>query len=221
MAYTLATTDDLIDNPSPRCPCMVVLDTSYSMSGAPMTQLNQGFAGFLNALQDDEVAACSVEVGVITAGGRVTEQLPFTTAMNIDRCDTFSAGGGTPLGEAVERALETLEQRKAQYRKTGVAYYQPWLVVISDGAPTDSWRSAANKAQRLSTERKLVALMVGVEGAQMDILSQFSSRPALKLDGLKFAEFFEWLSASMSRVSMSASTAASVSLPAVDGWASI
>lgn len=221
MAYTLATTDDLIDNPSPRCPCMVVLDTSYSMSGAPIEQLNRGFERFLHALRDDEVAACSVEVGVITAGGRVSEQLPFTTAMNIDRCDTLSAGGGTPLGEGVEYALKALEQRKAQYRQTGVAYYQPWLVVISDGTPTDSWRLAAQKAKQLSTERKLVALMVGVEGAQMDILNQFSSRPAIKLDGLKFAEFFEWLSASMSRVSASASTASAVSLPAIDGWASI
>jgi uncharacterized protein YegL len=55
----------------------------------------------------------------------------------------------------------------------------------------------------------------------MATLGQFSNRPALRLDGLRFADFFQWLSASMSRVSASASTSASVPLPAVDGWASI
>lgn len=219
--YELTTTNDLIENPSPRCPCMVVLDTSASMDGAPIRQLNSGFRSFLQALNNDEVASCSVEVSVISAGGRVNEQLPFTAAMNIDHCNTFSAGGSTPLGAAVELALQKLEARKDQYRKAGVAYFQPWLVIISDGAPTDAWQAAAARAKQLSSNRKLVSLAIGVENADMQILGEFSHRPAILLDGLKFGEFFEWLSASMSQVSNSASTTASVALPPMDGWASI
>lgn len=219
--YELATSNDLIENPSPRCPCMVVLDTSASMGGAPIQQLNAGFQQFLQALNDDEVASCSVEVGVITAGGRVTDQLPFTTAMDIDHRGYFDAEGMTPLGGAVDLALKKLEERKAQYRSAGVAYFQPWLVIISDGAPTDHWQQAAAQAKQLSANRKLVSLVVGVDGADMHALGEFSHRPAIKLDGLKFGEFFEWLSASMSRVSNSASTTASVALPPMDGWASI
>ncbi|MEH6577384.1 MAG: VWA domain-containing protein [Amphritea sp.] len=230
--YELIAGHDLIENPSPRCACMLVLDTSASMAdglfglfsekgSSPIDQLNQGVQSFIAELQADEVAACSVELGVITAGGSVTEQLPFTTAMSIDYCDQFNASGGTPLGEAVEKALQRLEERKAEYKKAGVAYFQPWLVVISDGGPTDSWRSVASRTCSLSEQRKLVVLPVGVEGAQMDILSEFSSRPALKLDGLKFREFFQWLSASMSRVSSSGSTTAAVNLPPMDGWSSI
>jgi len=66
-----------------------------------------------------------------------------------------------------------------------------------------------------------VVLPIGVEGADLNILGQFSSRGAKKLQGLKFNEFFEWLSASMSRVSASASTSSSVKLPTTDGWDSI
>ena len=83
MSYQLTVSNDLINNPSPRCACMVILDTSASMGGAPIQQLNDGFAHFIQSLQQDEVAACSVEVSVITAGGNVSEQLPFTTAMDI------------------------------------------------------------------------------------------------------------------------------------------
>lgn len=213
--------NDLIENPSPRCPCMLVLDTSGSMSGEPIAQLNAGLAQFLQAVREDEVAAYSVEVSVITAGNRVREQLPFTTTTHIEDCAAFEANGATPLGEAVGLALDRLEARKAEYRKAGVAYYQPWLVIISDGVPTDAWQEAARRAQELSSRRKLVSLPVGVSSANLDVLGQFSSRPALRLQGLRFAEFFQWLSASTSRVSASASISASVQLPAMDGWASI
>lgn len=219
--YELATQNDLIENPSPRCACMVVLDTSASMGGAPIQQLNAGMQQYLQTLHNDEVAACTVEVGVITAGGTVREELPFTSALSIDSCASFSAGGMTPLGGAVELALQKLEQRKAEYKRAGVPYYQPWLVIISDGAPNDNWRSAAAKAKQLSSENKLVSLVVGVEGADLPTLSEFSHRPAVKLDGLKFDQFFQWLSASMSRVSQSASTTAKIDLPSMDGWASI
>jgi uncharacterized protein YegL len=64
------------------------------------------------------------------------------------------------------------------------------------------------KANAMGQQRKLVVLPVGVEGADMDTLNQFSHRGAKKLAGLQFNEFFEWLSASMSRVSSSASTTA-------------
>lgn len=219
--YELITNDSLIENPSPRCACMVVLDTSYSMSGAPIAQLNTGFQHFVAALQEDEVAACSVELGVITAGGVAGEALSFTTAMNIDSVAQFRASGGTPLGQATELALQRLDERKKEYQRAGVAYYQPWLVIISDGAPTDSFHKAMQQANALGQQRKLVVLPIGVEGANMDILNQFSNRGAKKLAGLQFNEFFEWLSVSMSRVSASASTTAGVSLPSTDGWEAV
>ncbi|MCX8489441.1 MAG: VWA domain-containing protein [Cyclobacteriaceae bacterium] len=226
MSYEIST--DLIDNPSPRCPCICILDTSGSMGGslfssgpAPIDQLNEGFQRFLDTLKEDEVAAYSVDVSVITAGGSVQEVLPFTTAIQIEKVNPFQASGQTPLGSAVELALKKLDARKSEYKKNGVPYYQPWLVIISDGVPTDNWQQAAQEAKSQSTNRKLVSLVIGVKDADMNKLGQFSSRPALKLDGLKFAEFFEWLSASMSRVSASSSASASVTLPSTDSWASI
>lgn len=219
--YELITSNDLIDNPSPRCACMVILDTSGSMDGDAIRELNSGIGHFIASVQQDEVAAYSVEIAVITAGAKITEILPFTTANNIDGITEFSAYGCTPLGQATELALKRLEQRKKEYKRSGIAYYQPWLVIISDGAPTDSYSAAAQQAKALSEQRKLVVLPIGVDGADLNILGQFSSRGAKKLQGLKFNEFFEWLSASMSQVSASASTSSSVKLPTTDGWDSI
>ena len=213
--------NDLFQNPSPRCACMLVLDTSGSMSGAPIQELNQGLQAFVEAVQEDEMSAYSVEVGVISAGGTVREELSFTTANTIREVSPLVADGVTPLGAAVELALRRLEERKAAYKRAGVAYYQPWLVIISDGEPTDSWQAVAQQTSALSQQRKLVVMPVGVSQANMAILGQFSSRPAKHLAGLKFREFFEWLSASMSRVSASNSTSSAVALPATDSWAAV
>lgn len=213
--------NDLIENPSTRCACMLVLDTSGSMTGEPINELNKGVSHFIQAVQQDEVAGYSVEVGIISAGGNVRIEMPFTTAMDIDNIPKLQATGATPLGQAVQLALQSLDERKLEYQKAGVAYYQPWLVIISDGEPTDSWQHIASQTKDLSNNRKLVVLSLGVDGANLSILGEFSSKGAKKIAGLKFNEFFEWLSASMSRVSSSASTSASVKLPSTDSWDSI
>ena len=212
---------DLIENPTPRCPCMLVLDTSGSMDGERINELNAGLAEFIQAVRADEFAAYSIELGIITAGGSVTEELSFTAAHDIEGFQPLAAGGYTPLGDAVTLALQRLKERKSLYQKAGVPHYQPWMVIISDGEPTDSWVEAAQQAREMSQNRKLVSLAVGVQGANLETLGMFSSKAALPLQGLKFSEFFEWLSQSMIRVSASNSSASTVALPPVDSWASI
>jgi uncharacterized protein YegL len=219
--YLSVRNNDLIENPSPRCACILVLDTSGSMSGDAIEELNLGLSQFIKEIKEDEFASYSVEVGIITAGGRVAEQLPITPAHQIESFTPLDAGGDTPLGVAVSKALDCLENRKNDYKKAGVAYYQPWLVLISDGEPTDNWQSTAQRAQDMAKQRKLVVISIGVKDANLAKLSAFSSRPAKLLAGLKFREFFEWLSQSMTRVSSSASTSATVNLPSTDGWDSV
>ncbi len=41
------------------------------------------------------------------------------------------------MGAGVEQALNILEKRKAEYSSKGVDYYQPWMVLMTDGYPTD------------------------------------------------------------------------------------
>ncbi len=61
-------TDSFADNPEPRCPCLLLLDTSGSMSGAPIAELNAGIQAFKDELIADEIAIKRVEVAVVTFG---------------------------------------------------------------------------------------------------------------------------------------------------------
>lgn len=169
-------------------------------------------------MRDDDFASYAVEVSVFTFGGNVCEALPFTPAYQISDCVELQAFGGTPMGGAVELAIERLAQRKAEYKKAGVSYYQPWLVLMSDGAPTDNWQSAAQRLRKMAEERKITVLSIGIgAGASLEILGQFSTRPAKALEGTKFREFFQWLSQSMERVSQS-TPGTGVPLGATDSW---
>ncbi|MCX7998515.1 MAG: hypothetical protein N3A69_06110, partial [Leptospiraceae bacterium] len=119
-----------------------------------------------------------------------------------------------------------LEERKNQYKQHGVSYYQPWLVIMSDGAPTDGhiFEQAASRLKQLAESRKVTVFGIGI-GHQADLhqLAKCcpSNRPPRLLQGLKFKEFFEWLSQSLSRVSQSTPGTTHLSLPPTDGWSSI
>src|SRR5512133_3968976 len=62
---------EFADNPEPRCPVVLVLDTSGSMKGEPITELNQGLFEFGQTLRKDRLTSLRVEVALVTFGGRV------------------------------------------------------------------------------------------------------------------------------------------------------
>jgi len=196
--------EDLVENPTARVPICLVLDTSASMDGSPIVELSQGVSAFFETIRDDDVAQYAAEICVVTFGGSVRKLVDF---MSIERQEvpSLKAEGGTPMGEAVNTALDLLEQRKQDYKRAGVDYYQPWLVLMTDGAPTDDIDAAAAKTATMIKERKLSIFPIGIGSAvNMQTLAQFSpNRPPLRLQGLNFKEFFVWLSRSVSRVSQS------------------
>ena len=207
------------ENPDQRTPCVLLLDTSYSMSGAPLAELQDGLEVLQRALREDTLARRRVEVAVVTFGGSVQVLQDFVT---VDRFEPprLYATGGTPMGEAIERGLDLVAQRKALYAQAGVMKTLPWVFLITDGAPTDAWETAAQRVQQADAARDCAFFAVGVEQAEMATLRRIapSRRPPLKLSGLKFAELFEWLSRSLSTASRSA-PGTQVALPPPEDWA--
>ncbi|WP_017316843.1 vWA domain-containing protein [Mastigocladopsis repens] len=213
---------EFAENPEPRCPCVLLLDTSGSMQGMPIDSLNQGLQSFKEELIQNSLAARRVEVAIVTFDSNVNVVQDFVTA------DQFSppilaAQGLTTMGAGIHKALDLIQDRKAQYRANGVAYYRPWVFMITDGEPQgefeDVIEQAARRLQADEASKRVAFFTVGVENANMTRLSQIAVRTPLKLQGLNFVEMFVWLSASMSAVSHS-KVDEQVALPPI-GWGSV
>jgi len=216
-------TSDFALNPEPRCPCLLLLDVSGSMEGAPIAELNAGLKAFRDDLVADDLASKRVEVACITFGGSVNVATEFETAGAFEP-PWVHAADNTPMGEAISTGIELVRLRKEVYRENGIAFYRPWIFLITDGAPTDEWGAAAKKVREGEAAKAFALFAVGVQGANMEILRQIAVREPLKLKGLQFRGLFQWLSNSMKSISRS-TPGDEVRLKnpteGPDGWASI
>lgn len=195
-------TNNFAENPEPRVPCVLLLDVSGSMGGNPIDELNEGLVVYKDELVADALASKRVEVAIVTFGGDVQTACDFTTAESFSP-PTLTATGDTPMGAAINQAIDMVHGRKQVYRTNGIAYYRPWIFLITDGAPTDDWQTAAQRVIQGETSKAFSFFAVGVEGANFDILKQLSKREPLRLKGLRFRDLFQWLSNSQQSVSRS------------------
>ena len=199
-----------------RIPICLVLDTSGSMSGEPIRELNRGVNVFFEAVRQDEIARYSAEIAIVTFGGDISKALDFCSIEAQD-VPVLNAYGNTPMGQAVDMGLSLLDARKRQYSSAGIEYYQPWIVLMTDGTPTDDISLAAAKTTQMVNNRKLAIFPIGIgQYADLTTLAAFSpkNKPA-SLNGVNFTVFFEWLSKSI--ISVPRSTPGDhIDLPAVN-----
>ena len=194
---------EFADNANERTPCVLVLDCSGSMRGEPIKQLNIGLKALEKELKEDIDASSRVQILIIKAFGKsqVDISSDWTDAMNFV-APHMEADGLTPIGFAMETALKKIEAQKSLYDDCGISSKRPWIFIISDGEPTDyDWEKTAKKCREAQENKKVIIHAIGTEGANLEKLAKFSTLPPRRLNGLKFTEFFLWLSRSVSCVS--------------------
>lgn len=246
---------DLENNPTPRVPVCLCLDTSGSMGRivrgetqrtgktiykdgqmwdvvnggiSAIDDLNEGINEFFDAIRSDEVAVYSAEICVITFGGKKAEIISrFATVDQMDTKFSLVADGDTYMGEAINLALDCLEKRKQAYKDKGIDYFQPWLVVMTDGTPNGSpseLDTAISRVRKMVNDRKLTIFPLGVgPEADMSVLAKLSPRRSpLKIKETKYKEFFEWLSQSVVTTSQSMpGETQTLDVEGIKGWSEL
>lgn len=188
-----------------------------------MDELNTGLQRFVSDILADPLAKLAADVAVITFARTTTTVKEFGPIRESDSelKITTSQENETLLGEAVELALAELDSRKRTYREHGVEYYQPWLVVMTDGVATSArHRELEGRLKELTAARKLSVFVFGIGRADLSELCSISpGRAPMQVNEQKFPELFAWLSRSARTISMSVpGDGVSLAPPPEDVW---
>ena len=244
--------DDLANNPAARVPVCLCLDLSgsmgiveegsYKITGrqeeidgkvcsiveggiSRLDKLQEGLNLFYDAIKDDDMAIDAAEIAIVGFSDDVKCLLNFNHIENQKIPELPLGKNYTKMGEGVKLALKMLDDRKTLYKNKGIQYYQPWLVIMTDGennGDINELQEAIDITTQKVNSGKLTVFPIGIgDKADMKTLSMFSpKRRPLRLKSLKFNEFFCWLSQSISRTSVS-KPGEKIVLPPVEEWGTL
>jgi len=222
---------EFAENPEQRCACVLLLDTSSSMSGERIDALNEGIRVLKKQIEEDDIASKRVELAVVTFDTYVNVISDFSTVSNFNPVE-LNASGVTSMTQAINVAADMLEERKKVYKQNGIAYYRPWLFLITDGEPTDEegyileesdsrFKSAIKTLYNGVYGKQFTFFAVGVDEDAMPALSKLCPKdPPARLKDNKWKEMFKWLSSSLVTLSCSSMDQERVNLPNMT-WGSV
>ena len=211
---------DFANSTQVRLPICFCLDTSGSMNAPTrsgrtrMDEVNAAFSAFINSIKAMPAVNSAADIAIISFGGKPAIEQKFTpiSAMMTPRVEVRSRSL-TPIGEAILVALKMSELRKAGDKSRGIRYYQPWLVVITDGEPEGKeavahMEEAIKQTNALESQNKLVVFNIGIgdendaAALNLDTLRRLSvKRPApINLQVENISSFFELLGMSSASV---------------------
>lgn len=188
-------------------PIFVLADTSGSMRGEKINELNLALREMLNALNAADDIRGKFQLSVISFGGEVKVLQPLADIDGLVLTE-LSAAGNTPMGQAFEMVREMIEDRNVVSSRA----YTPTIVLISDGLPTDcteemyrrknyfDWEPLVNlhNGER-SSKCQRMALGIG-EDADVDMLKGFIDNPEIPViktkDASGITKFFRWVTMS-------------------------
>lgn len=195
-------------NMEQKCPCILVLDTSSSMAGKKINELNNGLRLFQSEIAANSTTSAKLEVCIL-AFNHQTKIVQEFILVDYLQVPNLVAQGSTKMVDAIRVAIGKTKERKKYYKKTNQTYYRPYIILITDGEP-DPGQDIHGLQREIETGvsgNHFHFWAFGVSNANMRILDQISHRkfPPKKLKGSNFINFFTWLSSSMSKISNSRS----------------
>lgn len=188
----------------PHLACVLLLDTSGSMSGEPIQNLNTAVNRFIQETNMDEMAKKRVDVAVISFDDEPHLISDFTPICQMSPIK-LEADGCTAMGSAIEMAIDLVKKRNRFYAETGVSCFKPWIFMITDGLPTDDINHAAlriREEEQKGNHGKLKFFALGVNGYDRQTLFKLTNR-VIELEDTDFSTIFDWLSESMCTISVS------------------
>ena len=152
--------EDKIEGRVARVPNLFLLDTSTSMKGSRIDQVNNGLEQFVREVAGDQEAEWAIDVSIVTFGGDISIEQPFEPVSDAwmggdgnPNPPSLNASGTTPMCEAIYEGLEHLEDYKDWLDGNGYTRKRALVWLLTDGEPdngpgTSEWNAAQDMIER-------------------------------------------------------------------------
>jgi uncharacterized protein YegL len=202
-------------------PLYVLLDCSYSMTGAPIEALREGMQMLYDQLMDDPETRSKVKISVITFSDTATQTdlVPIKAFV----APMIEAKGVTRLDGALNLLAQSIQADVRLNTPTARGDYCPLVFMLTDGVPTDEngyqstlYKSEMTKINALRYNHKPMIIALGC-GPDVDatVLTDITSNVLYVRDvsGEKLREYFQFISGSVQASARAGDSGAAVSLP--------
>ena len=168
-------------NKDQKCPIVLVLDTSGSMEGTALDELNIALQKFKDEILADPMLSNRMEVGIVCFDddARVERAIDLISTETI--MPTLTTGGTTNLVAGMKTAMQIIEDRKVFYKSNNEQYYRPFICLVTDGVPTNTVEEIDgldNEIQQMADYKKFVFIPFGVGDADMAMLAKLAAQTA-------------------------------------------
>ncbi len=186
-------------------PVILLADVSGSMSvEGKIDALNNSVREMLSTFASSDDLRAEIHVAIITFGGEARIHTKLQPARLLKWSDMV-CDGGTPMGQAMMMAADLIENRD---QIPGRAY-RPTVVLISDGQPTDTWRTGLDRIAKQGRAQKAdrIALAIGGD-ADVEMMKEFladeKKQVFVAADARRIKDFFQFVTMSVTSRSRSA-----------------
>ena len=170
--------------PLPHSAVMLVLDTSHSMWGQGLTDLQRSLAAFFHTISNENCPNAQIDIAAVSMGdnlGVLEDFTPFESS-NLPKLK-IRPKGDTPLGAALTLALDEIEKQTARYRSSGTPQVTPQLIVLSDGKSSDNYAHAVSRLRTLINRGKIFSRVIALGNSpDINILTQVASEQVIHAD---------------------------------------
>lgn len=183
-----------------RLPVYILIDTSTSMRGEPITAVELGLKALIESLNKDPYALETVCLSIITYNAQAEQILPLTEVCKI-RMPELTAKGRSALGEALALLCEKVEKEVHENTPKVKGDWKPLLFILSDGGYSGPIAKPISEFQKLKFGF-VVACAAGTK-SKIDILCKITDNiiQISTTDTINIKAYFKWISSSISTTS--------------------
>lgn len=189
-----------------RLPVYLLLDVSGSMSGEPITAVQNGVQTMVSALMDEPQALETAYLSIITFSNSAEQLVPLTELTQFNP-PQLKASGMTSLGEALKLVADCAEREVVKNTSSEKGDWRPLVFILTDGCATDD----VDKGLVEFKKRKWGIVVACAAGSQADTdeLSKITEAVVTldTADSNTLKAYFKWVTASIVTSSKSVGTA--------------